>query len=163
MYRYVPYVLKARYQVDSMDIENINQYNGVGPYFLNSEFYSAMQEQGITIDDTIENAFILAHIRGPHMPYMSNANNELVPDNSVSGDETSYGTMRLIEDYINRLKLIDKYDDSTIIIVADHGFYNTDSIFFVKEKNESHLKLIVSDEPIKHSDFQEFVRKIQNW
>ena len=163
MYRYVPYVLKAWYQVDSMDIENINQYNGVGPYFLNSEFYSAMQEQGITIDDTIENAFILAHIRGPHMPYMSNANNELVPDNSVSGDEASYGTMRLIEDYINRLKLIDKYDDSTIIIVADHGFYNTDSIFFVKEKNESHLKLIVSDEPIKHSDFQEFVRKIQNW
>ena len=54
---------------------NINQYNGVGPYFLNSEFYSAMQEQGITIDDTIENAFILTHIRGPHMPYMSNANN----------------------------------------------------------------------------------------
>ena len=97
------------------------------------------------------------------MPYMSNAYNELVPDNSVSGNEASYGTMRLIEDYINRLKLIDKYDDSTIIIVADHGFYNTDSIFFVKEKNESHPKLIVSDDPIKHSDFQEFVRKIQNW
>ena len=163
MYRYVPYVLKAKYQVDSMEIENINQYNGVGPYFLNSEFYSAMQEQGITVDDTIENAFILSHIRGPHMPYMSNADNELVPDNSVSGDEASYGTMRLIEDYINRLKLIEKYDDSTIIIVADHGFYNTDSIFFVKEKYESHPELVISDESIKHSDFQEFVRKIKNW
>lgn len=97
------------------------------------------------------------------MPYMSNANNELVPDNSVSGEEASLGTMRLIEDYINRLKLIDKYDDSTIIIVADHGFYNTDSIFFVKEKNETHTELEISDEPIKHADFREFVRKTQKW
>lgn len=158
MYRYVPYVLKAKYQVDTMDIENINQYNGVGSYFLNSDFYKGMQEQGVSVDDTINNAFILHHIRGAHMPYMSNADSELVPDNSVSGEETSYGTMKLIKEYLDRLKDIDKYDDSTIIIVADHGFYETDSIFYVKKKGEEHSEMNVCDELLKHEDFQDFVR-----
>lgn len=158
MYRYVPYVLKAKYQVDTMDIENINQYNGVGSYFLNSDFYKAMQEQDVSIDNSIDNAFIMHHIRGAHMPYMSDENNELVPDNSVNGEKTSLGTMRLINEYLERLKVIDKYDDSTIIVVADHGFYETDSIFFVKRKGESHPEMKISDEELTHADFQDFVR-----
>lgn len=157
MYRYVPYVLKAPFQVDTMEIENINVYNGIGPYHFNSDFYTGMQEQGITIDDSIDKAFIMHHIRGTHMPYISNANNEMVPGNSVSGEECSYGTMRLIEEYLDRLKAIDKYDDSTVIVVADHGFYNTDSIFFIKKSGEKHDEMSVSDEKITHTDFQGIV------
>lgn len=159
MYRYVPYSLKAAFPVDTLELSNISQYNGIGPHHLNSEFYSEMQNQGITIDDKIQNAFILHHIRGTHMPYISNANNELVEANSVSGEETSYGTMRLIEEYLERLKDIGKYDDATIIIVADHGFYDTDSIFYIKEKGESHDQTVVNSEMITHADFQDIVLK----
>ena len=91
------------------------------------------------------------------MPYISNANNEMVEANSVSGEETSYGTMRLIEDYLERLKAIDKYDDSTVIIVADHGFYDTDSIFYIKRKNEHHDAISVNSDKISHDDFQDIV------
>lgn len=157
MYRYVPYVLKGPFQVSTLEIDNINQYNGIGPYWLNSDFYPALHEQGVSVDDRINNAFIMHHIRGAHMPYLSNANNELIPENSCEGEETAYGTMLLIRDYLEYLKAIDKYDDSTIIIVGDHGFSATDAIFFMKNKGESHDELIVDDKPITHTDFQNIV------
>lgn len=157
MYRYVPYVVKGPFQVSTLDIDNINQYNGIGPYWLNSDFYPAMHEQSVTVDESIDNAFILHHIRGAHMPYLSNAQNELIPENSVKDSETAYGTMVLIKEYLDYLKAIDKYDDSTIIVVGDHGFNATDAIFFMKNKNEKHDDMIVSDKEIKHTDFQSIV------
>lgn len=160
VYRYVPYVLKAPFQATTLDIDNINVYNGVGPHWLNSDFYPAMHEQKVTIDETINNAFILHHFRGAHMPYMSNANNELVPDNSVDGTETAYGTMVLIKEYLDYLKEIDKYDDSTIIIVGDHGFNTVDSIYFIKHKNEKHDEMVVDSSPLTHAQFQDTVLEI---
>lgn len=157
MYRYVPYAMKAPYEVKSLEIDAINVYNGVGPHWLNSDFYPAMNEQGLSIDDSIENAFIMHHIRGAHMPYVSDADNNLVPDNSVPGSDTAYGTMKLIGEYLEHLKEIGKYDDSTIFVVADHGFYKTDSIFFMKKKGETHDEIVTDESPIKHADFQNIV------
>ena len=160
VYRYVPYVLKTPFQATTLDIDNINVYNGVGPHWLNSDFYPAMQEQKVSIDESIDNAFILHHFRGAHMPYMSNANNELIPDNSVEGTETAYGTMKLIKEYLQYLKEIGKYDDSTIIIVGDHGFNAVDSIYFIKHKGEKHNEMMIDSTPLTHTQFQDTVLEI---
>ncbi|MDO4966949.1 MAG: hypothetical protein Q4E51_09625, partial [Lachnospiraceae bacterium] len=74
--------------------------------------------------------------------------------------ETAYGTMVLIKEYLDYLKEIDKYDDSTIIIVGDHGFNTVDSIYFIKHKNEKHDEMAVDSSPLTHAQFQDTVLEI---
>ena len=86
--------------------------------------------------------------------------------------------MKIVYEYLNQLKELDKYEDATIIITADHGQIATyDSevksptitslpIMLVKEKGSSQDSLCVSDAPVSQTEIMPLVMKAvgnSNW
>ena len=70
--------------------------------------------------------------------------------------------MFIIDEYLNQLKALNKYDDTTIIITADHSdnMAHPQPIYFIKRKNEHHDTMQVSKAPISHSDFQGTIAEV---
>lgn len=115
-------------------------------FYDNVEFYNNMH---LSIDDNMKNAFIMQRINGAHLPC----------DDFVN--ETEY-CMQIVADYINQMKVLGVYDDSTIIITADHGLHAKGNslypiaatpVFLIKEPYSKHTEMNFCDAPIAHTDF----------
>lgn len=64
--------------------------------------------------------YVLAHLILPHFPYVLDANCEIAAARG-SAEQQAGCTMLLIEEFLTLLKELGRYDDSMIIIQADHG------------------------------------------
>lgn len=131
-YRYAPDLIKNRFYVtyDKYGLIATDTSNAIDLY--NYEFYEKITNGALTLDDS-SNYFVFEHLNGTH-EFTNNAlcEQELVYDRN----ETITGVFVMLEEYFNRLKELDVYDNSTIIVLADHGMeWNGQPIFFIKEKN----------------------------
>lgn len=62
--------------------------------------------------------------------------------------------MVMLEEYLLQLQELGVYDNSTIIIMSDHGTgYNAQPIFFIKRQNEHHDTLQQTNAPITYKEF----------
>lgn len=112
------------------------------------QFYKDYKENGITTQNK-KNTFVMYHLYGAHGPYVMNENAERIPENSTELGAQIKGSFKIVIDYINELKEKGLYDNSTIIVTADHGgiaLYQHPAVL-VKEKNE-HKDFTVSDSKI---------------
>jgi len=71
--------------------------------------------------------------------------------------------MTLLDEFIGKLKELNIYDNSSIVILADHGYYDyrQNSIFFVKGKNEKHT-FTISDKTVSFENLQEIYQNLAN-
>jgi arylsulfatase A-like enzyme len=82
------------------------------------------------------------HLNGAHAPYTLDENGNSVSSQDGTAIDQYVGCMRLVFYYIQMLQDIGMYDNSTIIITADHGEnyvteeleQNTNPILFIKPK-----------------------------
>ena len=143
LYKYAPYCIKDRFEV----VES--HYQGVVYYTLqdevvepNSKIYQILQNKKIKINSEWDNAFIVEHIEGCH---------------NERSSEKLHESIDICNEYINQLKDLGLYDNSTIIILADHGDYqNTNMwqpIFFIKRKGVKQNCMSVDTSPICSNDF----------
>lgn len=112
------------------------------------QFYKDYKANGITTQNK-KNTLVMYHLFGAHGPYVMNENAERIPENSTELGAQIRGSFKIITEYINELKEKGLYDNSTIIITADHGgvgIYQHPTVL-VKEKNE-HKDLTISDSKI---------------
>lgn len=141
-------------------------YDGVGDYIdivslkenkvrhHNWDFYEGLQENGLKTDDS-SNYYIVQHLRGEHAWTTDQFGGR---KEESTAEETAKGLMVIVEAYLNQLKELGVYDNSTIIILADHGTTDApQSIFFIKNAWETHDELVVTNAPIT---LQEFVPTI---
>lgn len=156
VYRYVPYVLKPRFEVLTLEYDNVVSYVGdVGIVDDNAMFYQMLTEQSLSVKTDEENALIIQHLFGTHKPYTLDEHAAYVEAAEVN--QTARGLFVIINEYLEQLKTLDKYDDATIIITADHGsWYGLDAqpIFFIKQKHEKHGEMQINSAPISLDDFQ---------
>lgn len=156
VYKYVPYALKPQLEVLTKDFSSVMEYkDGTGIVSDNGEFYQKLIKEKLTIDNEIENAFIIHHLFGIHQPYTLDANANIVNESTVI--ETMKGLTVIIEEYLKQLRDLGVYDNSTIIITADHGAWyggDTQPIFFIKRSNETHDDIRINAAPISLDDFQ---------
>jgi hypothetical protein len=157
-YRNLPYVLKEYYKYTA---EMINDWT-VSERILDStkfeandsKVYDYFKNNPLRVSGREEKDLRFIHLNGAHAPYSMDENGNAIP----SGDGTAIGqyigSMRLVYDYIQMLQDIGMYEDSTIIITADHGEnyvtteleQNTNPILFIKPKGVgSDSELIISD------------------
>ena len=111
--------------------KNLNNY-----IFDDPQFYKDFCASGITTQNK-KNAFVMYHLTGAHGPYTMNADAQAVPENSVGLNDQIQGSFKIIFEYIDEMKKQGVYDNSTIIIMADHGgveLYQNPAIL-IKEKN----------------------------
>ena len=155
IYRYVPYALKSTFDTGgAFNMGHIYMYEGTTPEWENSKFNARLNENGLRIEDSMENGFLLNHFAGAHQPFINDENAMPVGEGSVPKAATLRGVLKVMETYMENLKEIGKYDDSTIIILGDHGIgTETDAVLFVKHKNETHDKMQISDREVNYDDF----------
>ncbi len=119
----MPIVLKQYFWFYS---EDFDQYVGVidqdyeAVTFDDAKLYQDFKEQGITLTDD-QNVFTFYHLKGCHEPYDVDENMNHVPTGSSTLEKQTKGCFKFIFECIDEMKQNGTYDNSTIIITADHG------------------------------------------
>lgn len=140
LHRYFPIILKNKVELNSKDYDIIQReysVDGISSYSMTNdkqiEFYQAICEKGLT--KTEKKLYKFIHLLGAHIPF------SLTEDSTcdVSGNstylETTKGCFNIVKSYVQLLKDEGVYDNSTIIVMSDHGAYNynvTNPFLFVK-------------------------------
>lgn len=119
-YKGMPYALKQKFaytaaEVNAIVIERPMDY---AVYEDDLYFYDMLLTDQISVNKKYTGAFRFYHMYGTHPGYDINENVEPMPD---TYEDALRGDIRIIEEYINQLKSLGIYDDTTIIITADHG------------------------------------------
>lgn len=162
IYKYMPYILKPRFEVMDHVIHEIALLElAVGdenrvPH-ENGEFYQALMEEGLSVDASISNKFSVIHLSGYHFPLNTNADGTYSVE-ATGLSETSEGVAVVMQEYVRQLKDLegDVYDNATIIITADHGLNrNTPQpVYFIKPPHASQEEMQITSAPVSHDDFQ---------
>lgn len=143
-YRAMPFALKRFFTVDDLDI-NRNFSFGEGFNYYNDDFEEDIDTMKLA--DSSRNYFVMEHIWGAHTPF----------DKDNFMDTTEY-LLDIVRRYLDNLKKLGVYDNSTIIIMADHGSHdlhkypNSTPMFMIKEAGRSSEKLTLNSAPIYYTD-----------
>ncbi len=89
----------------------------------------------------IDNQFILIHLSGAHLPYLVNENLEI--DKKASVYSQAKASLVLMSKLLTKMKEANVYDNSVIIITADHGGISPriNPILLIKDINQKQPKL----------------------
>ena len=116
-------------------------------------FYTAVKSGGVTTKPG--KRFIIQHLHGLHTPYTVDAKGN--PKKGASLAEAADGWITITKAYLEALKKAGVYDNSTIIITADHGPKNVKEIqpiFLIKLAGETGKKMKRTNAPVSHREFQ---------
>lgn len=161
--RYAPFFLKeycyrAIVQTQGQHNAFVDESNPLYTWDL-KEFATHMQEEEVTYQEG--KCFRYYHLQGGHVPFLYDADLNAVGDSSYT--ETLEANIRVIGQFLDKLKQSDLYDNSVIIVMADHGFdpqnevsaYDRQNpLFLVKGVGESH-PLQTSLVPAAYEDLQD--------
>ncbi len=122
----------------------------------NIRFYKEIQNGNVSI--TENNVFKFIHIEGAHPPMQYDENVEIIKNGTY--EQNVKASLTIADAYLNKLREAEVYDNSIIVIMADHGYNDNPNygkqnpILFVKGLGEHH-DLYVSNAPISFDDLQE--------
>lgn len=164
-FKYAPYDLKRFCFV------NPNAFNGLkvtpeGKTLFtpsNAEFYDGVLHEEITLTD--QKCFKFIHIDGGHVPFRYDENVNEIENGTYEGNLQA--SMTITRKYLDKLKESGVYDNSVIIVMADHGYdwenihARQNPVFFVKGIGEKR-QFRVSDAPISFADLQEAFKRLLN-
>lgn len=156
-YKYLPYAFKKYAHIERMNFNYGKNTDFDNAYsWDNIDNYKMIKNANVTIEHDKNFKFI--HTNGSHVPY--NMDNEL---NRISEKKATYeneinASIKLLSSYIDLLKQNNVYDNSVIIIMADHGYAGPkrigrqNPILYIKGLNEKNKQMKVSDKKVSHID-----------
>ena len=155
MYKYLPFALKSFSKVESMDFAaTINTDNIDGLYdWKNLWYYNNVLSKDPEM--TEDKLFQYVHIQGSHSPYDMDEDLTPIPDESGTYEQKVGASAKIASLAIERLKKAGAYDNSTIVIMSDHGWHDHVPVLYVKGINETHSKMHVSDKQVSWTDLDE--------
>ncbi|MBQ3052589.1 MAG: hypothetical protein IJD55_02710 [Clostridia bacterium] len=162
-YRYVPYVMKPSFEILTKDFNNIATIKNSNFDVTddNVEFYEAMKANHYSIKDDYDSVFMVTHLFGSHAPCTTSAQGTYVEEATVY--ETICGIFKILSDAISEFKELGIYDNTDIIIMADHGSWgngDTQPLFMVKRSGDHRDTMVFNNAPIAFSDFQATVLEL---
>lgn len=169
LFKYLPYSLKKYSKIGNMNFAlcRMNENNEDKEYYDwgNYYFYSLVKNSQMEIKDN--NYFNLVHIEGGHVPFYLDDELNVIENGTYQQKLAS--TLKTIDAYIKRLKENNVYDNSVIIIMADHGYnHNSDDILdrfnpllLIKGINEHH-KMSKSDISVSFEDLNAAYMQLLN-
>ena len=130
-------------------------------------YYNRLCDFGLSIkDDGHDGAFKFIHLLGSHYPFSYDEEvNDLGEDNS-NVFKQSQGAIKIVTTYIDELKRLGVYENTTVIITADHGYWTitldpieetSTPIMFVKPEQSAEADarpIVVDEKPVSHLDLQ---------
>lgn len=169
MYKYLPYFMKEDYQVDINSFSDTMKIvdEGTQVYTINDlDYYNFQNSQGISTTD--ENVFKFIHIEGAHVPFDLDENMNWI-DNTGTYALKIRATIKILENYLQKLKDSNVFDNSKIVIMGDHGFdelyrsleNRSNALLMVKGLNEND-DFKTSELPISYDDLQGMYQNLLN-
>lgn len=158
-YRYFPYIMKAlldvkeasfestytTYQENSEEIDEFSPFNNRFPkQVLRSEFKQQDESK----------SFSIYYFYGAHHPNHFDENGVYLKEETTYA-QAGMGCLTVIREMLDKMKAADVYDNSTIIITADHGHRLHESwapVFFYKPAYANQDSIVYSDAPISSLD-----------
>ncbi len=166
-FRGMPYLFKTRFSYVTEDLNAkvcVEKENAATP-LDEIDLFQSVKTLGIKTDDTYSSAFRFYHMYGSHPGAMVNENAESAA--SVSLSQAFRGDIKIIKTYIEELKKAGVYDNTTVIITADHGeFFGEirqpqNCILMIKPaKADTQAPLKISEAPVSHEDLFPYVIKM---
>ena len=172
MYKLMPFIFKPGFTYYTRDIVEMVDAGEIWTIENDLPFYNSLIKQGLSVNDGYQKAFRFYHMVGDHEPYYLS---EDLQYDKTGRENSAYsqakGCLKIVYEYLDQLKELDKYEDATIIITADHGQIATyDSevksptitslpIMLVKERGSSQDSLCISDAPVSQTEIMPLVMK----
>ena len=138
-FRYMPLAIKRYFEEDMAfywcDGVSVPQKSIMD----NKIYFNALD---LAVSETDKNYFIVEHLIGTH---------------GLIGtlEQETQDCLDVINKYISQLKELGVYDDSVILITADHGEHDKDRnfpIFYLKEPGETHSETLYNNAPVWFTD-----------
>lgn len=149
-YRMFPEILKPVFYTGMDEYEDVVTIDSEPVLHENYEFYSKLSTDGL-VSESGRKLFVVQHLMGTHL-FKNDAECNFREDSSF--EETAAGCLKLASDYIEDLKKLRVYDNSVIIVTADHGMgEGQHSSFFIKNVNETSDEMKVNDAPVTFCEF----------
>ena len=130
-------------------------------------YYNRLCDFGLTLEDgDYDGAFRFIHLLGSHYPFNYDEEVNYIGEDESNVFKQSQGALHIVYEYIDQLKKLGVYENTTIIVTADHGYWTitldpieetSTPIMFVKPEQsaEEDAKPMVTDEkPVSHLDLQ---------
>lgn len=123
-YRLLPYALKEYYFYTAGTISDlvVEEFTLEKPEFVadDARVYQGFRGQRLQINEE-EKALRFIHLYGAHEPYVMDENGNSIEAGEGSAVAQYIGCMNMMYDYIAMLQELGIYENTTIIITADHG------------------------------------------
>ncbi len=161
-YRYLPEFMKPYFHTYTGDLSYSYLYSnqeGSVPYGIDDlRFREDLLNQGLSADPNSKGTFLFYHLQGSHDPFTMDGNGDKASfSNFYEGRfEQTKGNLKTIFAYIDMLKEMGVYEDTTIIITADHGYTG----YYTELNHERVLSLFIkpagadTDVPLQRSQKQ---------
>lgn len=154
-YRYFPLIMKAPFWIYTGDLDAMKIIPEDEQTWNRIESVQKFLEEGLTLGEE-EKVYVTYHWIGAHSPYYLDAQGRT---SKTSSQVTQLaGQFYVISEYIKRMKDLQIYDNSTIIITTDHGdFEDPNSILFIKPANQRQEEMLYSNAPVSQAEFMETI------
>ena len=165
-FKYMPFFLKPFSRIDTFSLSGKNISGIKNDYYdwHNIENYKNITENNIEVVDTKQFKYI--HMEGAHVPYTMDSELNIVKESTY--EQKIEATLKIYEAYIKKLKENNMYDNSIIIVLADHGaskytnFWGRQNpMFLIKGINEHH-EYNVSDEALTYENLITIFEDLMN-
>ena len=162
-YKYLPYRLKRYSNIESMDFNGL-----VEKYIWDDRTIYSLVKNKPNMVKTSDRIFKLVHTEGAHIPFKYDKDLNILDDYGTY-EQKIEATITMLKAYLERLKANEAYDNTVIIVMADHG--NTDlnssddmlvranPMFMIKGINERH-EFEVSEKPLSYLDLMDIYSRL---
>lgn len=130
-----------------------------GLFTVDDEKYGKyVHENPLTVNNN-DKTYTFIHLHGCHFPYTLDENGEYSED--ADRVSQTVGAFNIVKEYLNQLKALGVYDNSTIIIAGDHAYprgetkefhiqyqfedWGQTTCLFFKPKNADNKELLISE------------------
>ena len=159
-YGYTDAVYMANYAQNAKNIQE--EYT---PYTTDmKQIYSYLTDEQMTVGEG-RKSYKVIHLLGTHVPIFYDEDFNALSENDPKRYNTTIGlkqSFAIINRYIDEMKRLGVYENSTIIITGDHTSIGSDSAvplrwahvtpMFVKSSANGSGELVVSGAPVSHAD-----------
>lgn len=160
-FRYLPQLLKPYcyfYSDDMLSMQSIKNSDNDIFDWNNLSYYDGLNTLSV---NTEKPTFHFYHLEGTHTPFSINRDFEYVGNTSITDE--GHAMMLIVKRLIQNLKEQNIYDNTAIIICADHGHYDMYQrpLLLIKEIAKEH-PFTISNEAVSYSNMQDILLSLKD-
>ncbi|MBR3329555.1 hypothetical protein IKG29_03490 [Candidatus Saccharibacteria bacterium] len=162
LYKYLPFAFKSFSKIESMDFSSVIINKDIGDIYEWENMYyydNVLSKKPEMVDEKL---FQYVHLEGSHSPYDMDENLNEIPGGAGTYIQKIGASAKIASLAIERYKESGAYNDSVIVIMADHGWYEHVPVLYIKGVGEEHSKMKISDKQVSWADLDEAFTELVN-